>query len=409
MGQRFRFAVISDPHIARPETIPDGIHRFHLVEVSIPGIEQIFDHLSQLDLDFLLLPGDLTQHGEWVNHQWLIDRLRSLPYPAYVVPGNHDVIARDASDRTIGLGDFPRLYQDFGYSDGETPYYQHEILPGVRLIGLNSNAFEADGSQIGVGYLGEEQLAWLDDLLPQLRDDLVLVMLHHNVLEHLPGQAKSPMGQRYMLHNHEALIHRLEQARVPLLFTGHLHVQDIARRGNLWEILTGSLVSYPHPYRVVEIERHDDGSLTLEVDSHRLRSVEPWEDLQSMSYQWMCDRAGGFMVKFLTSPPLNLPVTEAEAIAPGLHHFWATLADGDPWFDFSHLPSKIRPMLEVFNAVDASGQRQRLDNQARLWLPHNSKYRGEPMEERRLANGADFTAAEKAAQRHRAEMVEKQA
>ena len=112
------------------------------------------------------------------------------------------------------------------YSDGETLYYQHEILPGVRLIGLNTNAFEADGSQIGVGYLDEEQLTWLDDLLPKLQDDLVLVMLHHNVLEHLPGQAKSAMGQRYMVHNHQALIQRLEAAHVPLMFTGHLHVQE---------------------------------------------------------------------------------------------------------------------------------------------------------------------------------------
>jgi len=366
MGQRFRFAIISDPHIARPETIPDSIHRFHLVEVSIPGIEQIFDHLSQLDLDFLLLPGDLTQHGEWVNHQWLIDRLKQLPYPTYVVPGNHDVIARNATDYTIGLQDFPRLYQDFGYSDGKTLYYQHEILPGVRLIGLNSNAFEADGSQTGVGYLDEEQLSWLDDLLPQIQNNLVLVMLHHNVLEHLPGQSKSPMGQRYMVHNHKALIERLEAAQVPLMFTGHLHVQDIARRGNLCEILTGSLVSYPHPYRIVEIERHDDGRLTVEVDSHRLTAVEPWDDLQTMSYQWMCDRSSGFMTKFLTSPPLKLPLAEAEAIAPEFKHFWATIAAGDPHFDFSHLSPEIRRVMEVFNAVEADGQPQKLDNQARL-------------------------------------------
>jgi hypothetical protein len=366
MGQRFRFAVISDPHIARPETIPDTLHRFHLVEVSIPGIEQIFDHLSQLDLDFLLLPGDLTQHGEWVNHQWLIDRLQRLPYPAYVVPGNHDVIARDADDCTIGLQDFPRLYQDFGYSDGKTLYYQHQVLPGVRLIGLNSNAFEPDGCQIGVGYLDEEQLAWLDDLLPRCQDDLVLVMLHHNVLEHLPGQAKSPLGQRYMVHNHQALIRRLEAAQVPLLFTGHFHVQDIARRGNLCEILTGSLVSYPHPYRVVEIEHHTDGGLTVDVNSHRLQSVAPWPDLQTMSHQWMCDRAAGFMVKFLTSPPLNLPLAEAEAIAPSLRHFWATIAAGDAQFDFSHLSPDIRRVMEAFNAVGEDGQQPQLDNQARL-------------------------------------------
>jgi predicted MPP superfamily phosphohydrolase len=369
MGQRFRFAIISDPHIAQPETIYTGPNRFHLVEVSIPGIEQIFDHLETLDLDFLLLPGDLTQHGEWVNHQWLIDRLKRLPFPAYVVPGNHDVIARDASDRAIGLQDFPRLYQDFGYSDGKTLHYQREILPGVRLVALNSNAFEESGKQIGVGHVDETQLAWLEETLATYTDDLILVMLHHNVLEHLPGQTQSALGRRYMVQNHGDIIQRLEAAGVRLMFTGHLHVQDVARRGELCEVLTGSLVSYPHPYRVVEIEQGDGGALRMEVRSRRLTAVHPWDDLQAMSHQWMCDRAEGFMTKFLTSPPVGLEVAEAAAIAPRLKDFWANVAAGDTQVDFSHLPPHVQQRLEHFNAVDSDGNPQAIDNTATLVWP----------------------------------------
>ena len=368
MGQRFRFAIISDPHIARPETIYTGPHRFHLVEVSIPGIEQIFDQLETLDLDFLLLPGDLTQHGEWVNHQWLIDRLKRLPFPAYVVPGNHDVIARDASDRTIGLQDFPRLYQDFGYSDGTTLHYQHEILPGVRLIGLNSNAFDPSGKQVGVGYVDDAQLDWLEATLAQHRDDLILVMLHHNVLEHLPGQSQSPLGQRYMVHNHLPLIQRLEAAAVRLMFTGHLHVQDVARQGDLCEVLTGSIVSYPHPYRIVEID-HGPGDLRVKLQSRRLTAVDPWDDLQAMSHQWMCDRAEGFMTKFLVSPPSGLAEHEAAAIAPSLKTFWASIAAGDAQIDFSHLSPEVQRRLAPFNSVDRHGQPQAIDNTATLVWP----------------------------------------
>ncbi|WP_225913889.1 metallophosphoesterase [Leptolyngbya ohadii] len=65
-------------------SLPAGV----LQRVSIPAIEQALDHLTQLDLDFLLLPGDLTQHGEPENHAWLADRLSCLPFPAYVIPGN---------------------------------------------------------------------------------------------------------------------------------------------------------------------------------------------------------------------------------------------------------------------------------------------------------------------------------
>lgn len=77
----FRFAIISDPHIALPHTIRQIPNRFHLVEVSIPVFEAILADLAEADLDFLLLPGDLTQHGERENHEWLVNRLRQLPFP----------------------------------------------------------------------------------------------------------------------------------------------------------------------------------------------------------------------------------------------------------------------------------------------------------------------------------------
>ncbi|PSN12854.1 metallophosphoesterase [filamentous cyanobacterium CCP5] len=368
MGQRFRFAIISDPHITLPHTLYDSPQRFHLVEVSIPSFEQILDHLETLNLDFLLLPGDLTQHGEWENHRWLVDRLKQLPFPSYVVPGNHDIIQRDASDRAIGLADFPALYQDFGYSDGQTPYYSQEILPGVRLMGLNSNAFDGAGAQISSGHLDLEQLVWLDETLAAFQDELLLVMLHHNVLEHLYGQSKSSMGQRYMVSNRHDLIRRVEN-RVPLMFTGHLHVQNVARHGSLHEVLTGSLVSYPHPYRVVEIEQ-SGGELTVQIESHRVAAVPDWPDLQGTSFDWMCDRAIPFMTKLLTSPPVDLPLAQAQAIAPKLKHFWATIADGDPQFDFSHLPPEARRFLDNFSAVDDQGNPEAIDNHTTLRLTY---------------------------------------
>lgn len=368
MGLRFRFAIISDPHIALTETIWDNPNRFHLVEVSIPALEQILAHLVTLDLDFLLMPGDLTQHGERINHEWLVQRLQDLPFPVYVVPGNHDLIARDGNESAIAFSEFPHIYQAFGYQDGKTPYYVQTLLPGVQLIGLNSNAFDEAGNLLPVGYLDEAQLDWLDQVLAEVGSDLVLVMLHHNVLEHLPGQSISPLGQRYMLQNREALIRRLQAAGIKLMLTGHLHVQDVAFHGGLCEVLTGSLVSYPHAFRVLELEQQDDGRLKLDIQSQHLAAVPGWPDLQSHSYDWMCDRSHPFIVKFLTQPPVNLSMEEASAIAPQLRHFWATIAAGDPQFDFSDLPPIPRKRLACFNSVDAEGRPQQIDNTASLIL-----------------------------------------
>jgi 3',5'-cyclic AMP phosphodiesterase CpdA len=356
MKLRFRFAIASDLHIALPHTIWDHPSRFHLVELSIPALEVVLGHLAQLDLDFLLLPGDLTQHGEPDNHAWLAQRLAELPYPVYVIPGNHDVPTVDSLDR------FPPHYRPFGYDNPALLYYEREILPDVHLIGLNSNQFDNDERQIG--WIDQAQLDWLELVLSQIsKNKLVLVMIHHNILEHMPGQASNPLGKRYMLGNANKLCQLLSQAGVKLIFTGHLHVQDIAKcdRYNLYDITTGSLVSYPHPYRVLTYERNHDAEHLL-IESHRVEALPELPNLQDFSREWMGDRSHSFMLNLLTKPPLNLPSAIAETITPHLRYFWSKIADGDAEFSFPNLPSPAKKYFEAFS------DRPPADNNATLKL-----------------------------------------
>ncbi len=376
MKLNFKFAVVSDLHIALPHTIWDAPNRFHLVEVSIPAFEQILSELVQDPPDFLLLPGDLVQHGERENHEWMANRLAQLPFPTYVVPGNHDVVRRSHSrvpkdenskDR-IDLADFPKLYQSFGYSDAQRLYYQQEILPGVHLIGLNSNAFDESGEQIGTGVIDDEQLAWLDEQLAMLAGKFVMVMVHHNVLEHLPGQANTQLGQRYMIRNAPELVSRLQAAKVPVAFTGHLHVQDIAQSGDFYAITTGSLVSYPHPYRLMSLTTDEAGCYQLSVASQRIEAVPEWPTLQATSKDWMGDRSFPFILKLLIEPPLSLSLKEARAYAPTIRDFWANVAAGDAIFDYPQLPLKVQQYFGRYNATCEQGQLRLIDNHTTLTL-----------------------------------------
>lgn len=357
----FKFAVISDPHVAVPETILDHPSRFHLVEVSIPALEAALAHLAQLDLDFLLLPGDLTQHGEPANHEWLANRLTKLPFPAYVVPGNHDVPVAIADKKSIGLADFPYYYRQFGYQNPEQLYYSHEVLPGVRLIGLNSNQFDKNGKQLG--RLDLQQLQWLQGVLDQVSpDEQVMVMIHHNVLEHLPGQSQHAMGQRYMLANAPTLVEMLQDAGVRLVLTGHLHVQDVASDHGIYDITTGSLVSHPHPYRVFHYRTDVEGQQTLDICTHRIESVPGWPQLLELSREWMGDRSHPFMMQLLMASPLNLSKSQAEILAPTLRYFWADIACGDGSFDFPEFPPQVRRYFQRFSAGGNSRNGDRADS-----------------------------------------------
>lgn len=362
----FRFAIISDLHIAVPHTIWDHPGRFHLVEVSIPALEIILKHLDELKLDFLLLPGDLTQHGEPENHSWLQKRLELLPYPVYVVPGNHDVPHLLPTERSIGVQDFPYYYEKFGYKNPNKLYYSCEIVPGVQLIGLNSNQFDVEGKQLGC--LDDEQLSWLKETLPKLKDKLVLVMIHHNVLEHLPGQSRHDLGRRYMLDNGSVLKQILGEFGVKLIFTGHLHVQDVAVEEGLVEVTTGSIVSYPHPYRVLEYETNAEGRGELRIESYRVKAVRGWENLLESSRLWMGDRSLPFMMRLLTSHPLNLSVEEAQKFAPHLRYFWADIAEGDALFDFPLFPDELRRHFWKFGAIAADGTPALIDNCATILI-----------------------------------------
>ncbi len=370
MSLNFRFAIASDLHIALEETIFHHPKRFHLVEVSIPSFKQVIEHLKTLDIDFLLLPGDLTQDGEPENHQWLADYLQTLPFPVYVIPGNHDFPTLSGNNPgknpAITYQQFSDYYSHCGYHQTDQLYYTKQLFPGVQLIGLNSNIFNEQGEQIGC--LDEEQLHWLENVLPTIQDQFVIVMVHHNVIEHFPGQADHALSRRYMLDNAERLKQLLKQYGVRLILTGHLHIQDIAQEGNLYEITTGSLVSYPHAYRVIDVNRNADNQVALNVQSHWVKTIPGWDNLLAFSREWMANRADPFMMKLLTEPPLNIPSEEAEKFIPDLRYFWADIAQGDAVFSFPQFPPQMRAFFEQFSEYNKLQYHNISDNHSCLTL-----------------------------------------
>ena len=360
MTLNFRFAVVSDLHVALPETVWKHSNQTHLVEVGIPALEVTLDRLKSENLDFLLVPGDLTQHGEPANHAWIADRFAQLPYPVYVIPGNHDIPVLEKNDQSIAPYEFPYFYRMFGYEDPSRPYYSQPILPGVRLIGLNSNTFDEGGKQIG--RMDDEQMQWLRETLAKTQEEVVMVMIHHNVLDHIPNQSTQALGQRYMLENAPELLSILRAHKVNLVFTGHLHIQDVAYQDGIYDITTGSLISYPHPYRIFQYQGDRHGRQWLQMESHRIESVPGWDNLAEQTRELMGDRGQAYMLQLLMQEPLSLPQAEAEALVPSLRYFWTAVAEGDALFDFTHFPAAARNYFESFGTITP------IDNRALLPL-----------------------------------------
>jgi predicted phosphodiesterase len=236
----------------------------------------------------------------------------------------------------------------------------------VQLIALNSNQFDREGNQLGC--LDEEQLQWLEQTLFQVREKLVLITIHHNAIEHIPGQSSHELGRRYMLDNAETLLKILHSHGVKLIFSGHLHIQDLAEVNGIYEITTGSLVSYPHPYRIVEVKTNVCRQQEVKIESYRLESLPGWENLAETSREVMGDRSYPFMLKLLTSPPLNLPIAQAQKLAPQLRYFWTEIAAGDAIFDFADFPVAAQQHLQKFGAIALNGTPALIDNRVTLTI-----------------------------------------
>ena len=169
-----------------------------------------------------------------------------------------------------------------------------------------------------------------------------------------------------MLDNRIAVLDLLQKYGVKFIFTGHLHVLDVAKFKDIYEVCTGSMVSYPHPYRIIEVATQDNNQTRVNIQSHQIDSVTEWENLAERSREHLAERSPRFMMSLLTSPPLNLSPQEAEKYTPYLRHFWSDIAHGDSSFDFPEFPPLVRKYFQQFGAIDTEGNPNLIDNQVTL-------------------------------------------
>ncbi|TFG63725.1 MAG: hypothetical protein E4H36_04915 [Spirochaetales bacterium] len=109
------------------------------------------------------------------------------------------------------------------------------------------------------GKFSHAQINWIRDTLAWgiKQNKVMLAVMHHGVVEHYNSQKKH--FRDYLVRSNVQVARILASGKVPLVFTGHYHAQDIAltkfKNGTyLYDVETGSLVTYPDPLRLVTLE-----------------------------------------------------------------------------------------------------------------------------------------------------------
>lgn len=242
-------------------------------------IDKLIEELLADKPDILLIPGDLTKDGERVSHENLIkklDRLNAAGIKTFVIPGNHDINNPDAvsfdKDKTnkvaqVNPEEFADLYRNYGYNNqinierGPDLCYLTEPIEGLWLIGIDACDYKENiknNTPAVGGFIESDKLAWITAKAKEGNEKgkRVVAMMHHGALEHFPGQAT--LMSEYVVKDYKNVSKSFAEAGLNFVFTGHFHAQDVAKQtfGNtfLFDIETGSTVTYPTPYRRIKFD-----------------------------------------------------------------------------------------------------------------------------------------------------------
>ena len=305
----YRIAVASDPHYIAPGLTDGGLYYQSVLASGdskfMPYSEEILDAFVEELLnaeevpDALLLTGDLTFNGAVMSHEALAEKLRPLKEAGIrmlVTTGNHDVYNLNAARfegesftrvpfATTEL--FREIYGDFGFDDAvstapDSLSYMAALGDRLRVLVLDFNTLEHFCG------ISEETLAWAEEQLRTAEREGVPVIAagHQNLFRH------SLFYDGYVISGAERLADLLRTYGVRLFLSGHLHIQHIRTEGDLTEITSSALCSWPCQYGMLTskdgIWSYETRRLDMAAWADRNGRTEPvFQDFQAAAAEYM--------------------------------------------------------------------------------------------------------------------------
>jgi len=312
-----KFIVISDPHVYNTilgQNTKEFNHyldydRKLLIE-SGEIIDEFLNSIDTINFDFIIISGDLTKDGEYINHEMLINKFQKIinkNIPVLIIPGNHDISNPQSYQYTdtgivltknVTPKEFPLLYTKFGYNnalyrDKNSLSYIYEIK-NTWIFALDDCRYlenKKGHEHVIGGKFNNKTLKWIEDKLIEANEKhkAIIVTVHHGVLEHFKGQKK--YYPDYVMDNYKNISKMFANYNVRLVFTGHFHANDITmakykinnREKTIYDIETGSLITYPCPYRIITI---DNNNAHIET-RHITKTKSHLNNFKAYSYQYV--------------------------------------------------------------------------------------------------------------------------
>jgi 3',5'-cyclic AMP phosphodiesterase CpdA len=352
------FVVLSDIHYFAPELGAEGSafqdylnHDRKMLRESAEIFSAALQGIEDNQADFLILCGDLTKDGERDSHQQVAQLLQNIVRQGkdvYAVPGNHDIQNGHAFSYageekhpvpSVTPGEFMDIYASCGFAasidkDPDSLSYIAEPVPGLWLFALDSCRYrenQAGSESITGGRFYPATLQWIEDKLIEAirKQKAVIGMMHHGILEHYTSNKKHYSD--YLVEDFEGLSKMFAAYGMRFVFTGHYHAQDITgKQWNddipnhfLFDIETGSLVTYPVPWRDVELKNQ-----AMHIKSYRIPSIPSHaDDFQDFAKDFVTTGVIGLANEALAG--YGVPEDDQARLSPQIAHAYVTHLQGD--------------------------------------------------------------------------------
>ena len=261
------------------------------------------------DIESVLLAGDLADDGK-INrkqHEDVAAKLEKFEQETgkqvYVINGNHDASLNKGD---TSFDDFMEIYHNFGYEEAidtlkGTCSYTADLGEKYRLIALDSCS-ETKSTEDGMTL---EKVNWVKKCAKKAYDEgrYPLLMMHHNVLEHMPLQRL--LSHNFIVRFHNTTAEIFADAGIKFIITGHEHCSDAtsftsALGNTITDFSTTSLSMFPLAFRVFRfsekeikyelktIEKIDTDALTAVTDGYTQEQIALMNDgLNEYSKQFL--------------------------------------------------------------------------------------------------------------------------
>jgi hypothetical protein len=231
------------------------------------------------------------------------------------------------------------IYAPHGFAaqvdkDPESLSYIVEPVPGLWLFALDSCKYRenASGSEpVTGGRYYPETLQWIEDRLIEaiMKKKAVIGMMHHGILEHYSANEK--YYPHYLVDDFDVIGKMFAAYGMRFVFTGHYHAQDITMKQwdddipnhFLFDIETGSLVTYPVPWRVVELKNQ-----IMHIQSYRIQSIPSHAgDFEDFAHDFV--NRGTIILADEALARYGVPEDDQSKLSPQIARAYVTHLQGD--------------------------------------------------------------------------------